>query len=109
MRQDELVAMYRQTGYPVAFRKFKRRPALPYILLLTLGTRNHFAGNHVHAKLRHWRAMLATEEKDPAAEAKIEAVMDKAGICWEIEDEDEIEDEALYQVLYDFEQLEGGR
>ena len=63
------------------------------------------ADGRVYFKIEEVRIELYTDRKDPAAESKVEAVLDQHGIFY-ARSEVWIESEKLYEVLYSFE-MEG--
>lgn len=107
MLQSEIASILRSVGIPVVFNKFKKPTAAPYIFFLSPGTDNMNADDRVYLKARRWRVFLISTDKDNELESQLEAALNEGGICWEIEDETPVEDAGLYQVIYEFEELEG--
>ena len=99
-------AMYQllsSTGYPVAYRVFKTKQTLPFIVFYVDGTDNAFADNSVNKVINSWTVELYTDKKDPAAEAAIEAVLktwNKAEVY--------IDDEQMFETIYTFEDVYNG-
>lgn len=94
---DGLVA----TGYPVAYRQFKGAQNPPFICYLSSGpSADLIADNTNYAPIRDYRVELYTKNKDPAAEAVVEAALTGLGLVY-ARDEAYIEEEAMLMVFYD--------
>lgn len=59
-----------------------------------------FADDVMYYSTGHYQVELYTSSKDPAAEAKVEAALE--GLCWE-KSEEYLQDEKVYQILYEIE------
>ncbi|WP_062513941.1 hypothetical protein [Halobacillus sp. KGW1] len=95
----ELVALLKETGYPVAhshFKNTKDSPALapPFIVYITPETDNFIADNRVYTKVQNVNVELYTSNKDPQAEEVLEGLFDDNDIPYD-----------AYQVYIDSEQL----
>ena len=101
-----LKALLSETGYDVAYDHFVSKPDLPFVLIQRTRTVNHYADNRVHAKVNHFRVILATERKDSTAERAVESVFNRNEIPWEIEDEVYVKDQRVHQVFYETEEIE---
>ncbi len=87
------------TGYPVAYREFKKPPALPYIVYYRDNDENISSDHKVHGKFRYYTVELYTDKKDLTAEQAVEAVLETIDPGYTT-DETYIESEELYQVVY---------
>ena len=102
MRQNDLLTLLKGTGLPVAYRAFKKPPALPYLVYLFAYSDNFGADNRTYARADNYQIELYTAIKDLAAEEKAEKALDDADIYWN-KAEMFIESEDMYQVLYTIE------
>ena len=75
MSIKEMYNLLSSTNYPVAYRVFKTKQTLPFIVFYTDGTDNAFADNSVKQIINSWTVELYTDVKDPEAEAAVEAVL----------------------------------
>ena len=99
MRSDELKQVISKSGLPVAVRVFDEPQELPFIIILPTGGAaggSDFDNEIVRAD---YHIELYSMEKDDSSEAKIEAIMAENGTKWE-KDEDYLQDEAIYMVVY---------
>lgn len=104
---ERLVSLLQEMGIPFAYDHFAegKSPDPPFLCYL-LPDSSHFpADGKVYFKIEEVRIELYTDRKDPAAESKVEAVLDQHGIFY-ARSEVWIESEKLYEVLYSFE-MEG--
>ncbi len=94
---DGLVA----TGYPVAYRQFRSAQNPPFVCYLSNGpSADLMADNTNYVPIRDYRVELYTQNKDPTAEAVIEAALVGLGLTY-TKDESYIEDEAMLLVFYE--------
>lgn len=91
-----------KTGYPVAYYQFKKPPTIPFIAFLTAYSRNFAADGKVYKKINRLQIELYTEIKDPAAEERLETVLDEAELFYN-KTETYIESENLFQIIYECE------
>ena len=103
---ERLKAILDCTGFPVAYNHFISAPTLPFIVYMRVTSPNYFADNRVFRHLNRWNIYLCTELKSRATERKLEDVLDEFSIPYEVVDEVYIDDERLYQIIYQFEELE---
>lgn len=90
--------------YPTAYWSFPEgeAPALPYLTYFENGTDNFGADNKVYHKIKSISVELLTKQKDPAAEAAVEAALDEAEIFWD-KTETHLDDEDAFEVIYSLE------
>ncbi len=101
MEAKEIKALLEESGLPVAYRFYRRPPPLPYLVWLEDSTDNFYADGLVYKKVRHIRVELYTDQKDTAAEARLENAL--AGLSWQKTGEEWIESEDFFQSIYEFE------
>ena len=101
---DEILDILTEIGLPFAYHHFAEgeAPDPPFICYLTPGSDNFAADGKVYFKINEFHIELYTDEKSPALEAELEAVLDGHGIFYD-KTEVWIESEQLYEVLYQFE------
>ena len=101
MEAKEIKALLEESGLPVAYRYNRRPPPMPYLVWLEDSTDNFYADGLVYKKVRHIRVELYTDQKDPAAETRLEIAL--AGLPWQKTGEEWIESEDFFQSIYEFE------
>lgn len=104
MTHEEILGMLGEAELPVAYDHFAEgeSPDPPFICFLFPSSDNFSADGRVYLKIRRVSVELYTDAKDPETEAKLETVLDRHGIFYE-KSEVWIEEEKLYEVLYQFE------
>ncbi len=109
MTLEELAGMLEKTGFPFAYDHFAEgeSPDPPFVCYLLPGSDNFSADGKVYYRISEVRVELYTDQKDFAAEGKLEDALDACGIFYE-KSETWIDSEKLYEVLYVFEMLAGG-
>ena len=104
MTLEELARMLEKTGFPFAYDHFAEgeSPDPPFICYLLPGSDNFSADGRVYFRISEVRIELYTDRKDPGEEARVETVLDDAGIFYN-KSEAWIQSEKLYEVLYSME------
>ena len=104
MTHNEIVEMLEETNLPIAYDHFAEgeSPDPPFICFLFPGSDNFSADGRVYLKIRNVNLELYTDLKDPELEDRLETVLDRHGIFYQ-KTEVWIEEEKLYEVLYQFE------
>jgi hypothetical protein len=104
MTHNEIVEMLEETNLPIAYDHFAEgeSPDPPFICFLFPGSDNFSADGRVYLKIRNVNVELYTDLKDPELEESLETVLDRHGIFYQ-KSEVWIEEEKLYEVLYQFE------
>lgn len=105
--QERLKEILEATEFPVAYDHFISEPKLPFILFMRLRSPNFYADDKVFERVNRWQIILVTEKKSRATEKKLEAILDEFGIPYSVEDEAYIKEERVYQIMYEFEEMEG--
>lgn len=101
MTAEQITALLRTTGLPVAYRCFKGPVQLPYLVWMETRTANFFADGTVYSRIRHVIVELYTAEKEPDTEASVERAL--ASFAWEKTEEIWLESEQCFENLYEFE------
>lgn len=104
MELHEMASMLAGLGIPLAYHHFAEgeSPAPPFLLYLSPGSDNFSADGRVYLKVTQLDVELYTDRKDPELEARLEAVLDAAGLFYN-KTESYIDSEKLYEVLYEME------
>lgn len=104
MELREITSMLAGLGIPLAYHHFAEgeSPAPPFLLYLSPGSDNFSADGRVYLKVTQLDVELYTDLKDPELEARLEAVLDAAGLFYN-KTESYIDSEKLYEVLYEME------
>ena len=104
MMLEEFTGILNETGIPFAYDHFAEgeSPEPPFICYLLPGSDNFAADGQVYFRISEVRVELYTDRKDPEVEARVEAVLDAAGIFYN-KSEVWIQSEKLYEVLYSME------
>ena len=104
MTHNEIVEMLEETNLPIAYDHFAEgeSPDPPFICFLFPGSDNFSADGKVYLKIRNVNVELYTDLKDPELDERLETVLDRHGIFYQ-KSEVWIEEEKLYEVLYQFE------
>ena len=100
MSLEELKILLDILNIPNAYSHFKRKVAPPFITYRVDHTENFFAGNKTYKKIPILYVELYTQTKDVELETKLEKLFDNNEIAWEIESENYIDDEEVYQIIY---------
>lgn len=101
---ERIAAILNEIGIPFAYDHFAEgeSPEPPFICYLTPESDNFSADGGVYLRVAVVNIELYTDEKAPATEQQVEAVLDAHGIFYD-KTEVWIESEKLYEVLYTFE------
>lgn len=104
MTLENLYAILKATGYPVAYSHFEEKTSLPFITYLVVGSENFFADNEVYKKIENIRIELYTSTKDLEAEKKLEDLLNENEIPYECSEE-WIASEKVFQRIYEVEMI----
>ena len=104
MTYDEIMSLAEEMGLPFAYDHFAEgeSPDPPFLIFLFPRSDNFSADGAVYFKIDVLHFELYTDAKAPDVEAQIEAVLDAHGFYYN-KSEVWIEDEKLYEVLYEME------
>lgn len=111
MTLQELYTALKAIGYPVAYSHFvdmpqNPAPAPPFITYREAYSSDVMADNINYVGVSNIQIELYTDRKDPAAEAAVQNKLKELGLPYS-KTETYIEDERLFQVIYET-QLIGG-
>ena len=111
MTLQELYTALKAIGYPVAYSHFldtqqSPAPAPPFITYREAYSNDLIADNQNYVPVSNVQIELYTDRKDPAAEAAVQNKIKELGLPYS-KTETYIEDERLFQVIYEI-QLIGG-
>jgi hypothetical protein len=95
----QLLAALKLTGYPVAYRQFKEEQEPPYICFLFIVSADLIADDANYFELSDYDIELYSVDKDPVAEAALEAQLRVTGTVWS-KSETYIESQELHEVIY---------
>ena len=104
MELHKIASMLAGLGIPLAYHHFAEgeSPPPPFLLYLSPGSDNFSADGRVYWKVAQLDVELYTDLKDPELEARLEMVLDTAGLFYN-KTESYIDSEKLYEVLYEME------
>lgn len=92
---------------PVAYSHFNEATMPPCIVYRRSSTENFSADDKVYKKINQFYVELYTQYKDVTLEESLENLFDESDIFWNVESEDYIDTEKMYQVIYLI-NIEGG-
>jgi len=92
---QRLIDIISGSGYEYVYDHFVSKPALPFVLIARQMSENMYADNRVYVKA-----------KETATEKTLEAIFDENEICWEVFDEFYNKEDRLYQIIYEFSEME---
>lgn len=102
MTLEEVAALLKTTGYPVAFQEWPEGavPPMPYLVYLSPYTNNFAADGTAYFIVNHVQIELYTKLKDPVAEGKVEQAL--SSLYWE-KNTEYLDTEKCYQTIYEIE------
>lgn len=103
---QRLIDIISGSGYAYVYDHFVSKPALPFVLIARQASENMFADNRVYQRANRWHVVLCTEKKETATEKALEAIFDDNEICWEVFDEFFNKEDRIYQIIYEFSEME---
>lgn len=90
-------------GIPFAFHRWERPPQMPFGVYFDDRTDNFVADGAVYLVIRHFNIELYTRQRDPALEARMEALLDGAGLSWNKDAAYLGDTERAYRISYEIE------
>ena len=104
MTYDQILSMLKEAKLPIAYDHFAEgeSPEPPFMVFLFPSSDNFAADGRVYQRIDVLHVELYTDRKQPKIETKVETVLDRHGIFYQ-KSEVWIEEEKLYEVLYQFE------
>ena len=109
MRYAKVTNILANIGLPLAYREFKdqTQKVLPYIVYYYDGNDDMYADNINYQEITVLRIELYTKDKDFATERMVETALRNAGIAYS-KDEVFIEDQKMYEIIYESEVVING-
>lgn len=106
MTYQDVLDMLDETGLPSAYHHFAEgeSPDPPFLVFLFPESDNFGADNRVYQKIDVLNIELYTDRKDPALEESLETIFDNHDLFYQ-KSETWIEDEMMYEVLYEMRML----
>lgn len=106
---SEIKTMLGQTGLPTTYYSWPESqvPSLPYLVWYLPASGNFVADDKVYKRVDSLNVELYTKTKDFELEQAVEAVLDSWNMVW-IKSEGYLEDEHMYEVLYEMEIIING-
>ena len=106
--KEMIEAALKKLGLPYAYRQFTEEEAVPPpFLVWHFDSSNNFsADDKVYSKIYELNIEIYTEKKDFDLESAVEEMLDDLGLFWQKEEE-WIESEKLFEVLYYMEVIYG--
>ena len=95
-----LKELLEQLHISVAYDHFNTPTTPPFITFRRYSQSNFGADNKVYEKINNYYVELYTEYKDAELEASLEALLTDADIFFNVESEEYISDEKMYQIVY---------
>lgn len=102
MTLEELKAVLDASGVPFAYHHWETQKEPPYGVYLYVYDEPFYADGALYYWTGRYQVELYTRKKDPAAEARVEMALARAGLSYE-KSETYLEDERLYEMLYEIE------
>lgn len=106
MTYQDVLDMLDETSLPSAYHHFAEgeSPDPPFLVFLFPESDNFGADNRVYQKIDVLNIELYTDRKDPALEETLETILDNHNLFYQ-KSETWIEDELMYEVLYEMRML----
>lgn len=89
-----------QLEIPVAYDHFNQATTPPFIAFRRYSQDNFGADDIVYEKINNYYVYLCTEYKDVELEERLEELLTDNGIFFNVESEDYIDTEKMYQIIY---------
>lgn len=103
MQSEELTLIKNLLGslnIPVAYSHFNTAVTPPVVVYRRSSTSNFGADDKVYMKNNNYYVELYTQYKDAELEERLENLLDSYDIFYEVESEDYIDSEKMYEVVY---------
>ena len=97
---QNLKTLLEQLEIPVAYNHFNQPTNPPFVVFRRYSQSNFGADNKVYEKIDNYYVELYTEFKDVELEENLENILIQADIFFNVESEDYIDSEKMYQVIY---------
>lgn len=97
---QELKTILEQLNIPVAYNHFNTATTPPFLIYRRASQSNFGADNKVYEKINNYYIELYTEYKDVELEEQLEELLNSYDIFFNVEGEEYINDEKMYQIVY---------
>lgn len=97
---QDLKELLETLGIPVAYHHFNQPINPPFLIFRRYSQDNFGADDIVYEKINNYYVELYTEYKDVELEEELENLLTNAGIFFNVESEDYIDDEKMYEIIY---------
>lgn len=97
---QDLKTLLDMLNIPVAYNHFNTSTTPPFIVYRRDSTVNFSAENKVYKKINNYYVELYTEFKNTTLEESLESLFNNYNIFWDVESEDYIDEEQMYEVIY---------
>lgn len=97
---QNLKTLLDELNIPVAYNHFNTPTTPPFVVFRRYSQSNFGADNKVYEKINNYYIELYTEYKDVELEESLENLLTEADIFFNVESEEYINDEKMYQVVY---------
>ena len=89
-----------QLGIPVAYNHFNQSTNPPFLAYRRYSQSNFGADDVVYQRINNYYVELYTEYKDTNLEEQLETLLTNNGIFYNVESEEYIDDEKMYEIIY---------
>lgn len=97
---QNLKLILEQLGLPVAYDHFNRETNPPFVVFRRYSQSNFGADDVVYERINNYYVELYTEYKDAELEEELENILFENGIFYNVESEDYIDEEKMYEIIY---------
>lgn len=97
---QNLKLILEQLGLPVAYNHFNQETNPPFVVFRRYSQSNFGADDIVYEKINNYYVELYTEYKDAELEEELENIFFENGIFYNVESEDYIDEEKMYEIIY---------
>lgn len=97
---NELKEILEELKCPVAYDHFNTSTPTPFIVFRRYSNNNFFADGKVYKKIENIYVELYTDKKDTELEEKLEQLFDENEIIYNVESEEFISEENVYEIIY---------
>lgn len=109
MTLEEVVKILKSSDLPVTYYMWgKNAPSLPYLVYYYPNSNDEFADDENWTNIKQLNVELYTANKDFGLEGKIESIFKENDLCF-IKSESYLNDENMYEVLYEMEVIVDGK
>ena len=89
-----------QLNIPVAYNHFNQPTNPPFVVYRRYSQSNFGADDIVYQRINNYYIELYTEYKDTSLEEELETLLTNNGIFYNVESEDYLDDEKMYEIIY---------